>query len=140
MNKEKLKKATLEALLERKMQRDKDNFGVKVVNVPSLSMSFTIVKQPLGAVSDILDDLQTDKIKFSETMDIYKRLLYLCIPLFHDEKLQKAYDCVEPYDVVTAVLEDNIGEIRNIAVEILDLYGFAELLDTVKNSSSQTES
>lgn len=135
MSQEKLKKATLEALLERKLQREKESFGIKTVNVSSLGMSLTIIKQPLGAVSDILDDLQTaENIKFSETLDIYKRLLYLCIPLFHDEKLQKAYECVEPYDVVTAVLDDNIGEIRNIAVDILDMYGFAEILNNVKNS------
>ncbi len=127
------KKATLEALLERKMQREKDNYGIKVINVGSIGMSITAAKQPLSAVSDILDDLQTGDIKFSDTLDIYKRLIYLCVPLFHDEKLQKAYACAEPYDVVTAVLEDNIGALTDIAEAILDMYGFSDIVDKVKN-------
>lgn len=141
MGKEQLKKATLEALLDRKLQREQGSYGIKVINVPSLEMSVTAVKQPLSAVSDILDDLQTGKkMKFSETLDIYKQLIYLCVPLLHDEKLQAAYDCTEPYDVVTAVLEDNLGAITNLAEAILGMYGFQDIMDEIKNSSGQTKS
>ena len=140
MSKEKLKKATLEALLERKLQRERDSHSIKEIDVPAIGMSITAVKQPLSKVSDILDELQEDNISFSKTLDIYKQLIYLCVPLFHDEKLQEAYQCSEPYDVVTAVLEDNIGGLVKLAETILDMYGFTEIMNDVKNSSAQTES
>lgn len=140
MNKEKLEKATLEALLERKLQKERDSYGIKEIDVPAIGMSITAVKQPISKVSDILDELEKDDISFSKTLDIYKQLIYLCVPLFHDKKLQEAYQCSEPYDVVVAVLDDNIGGIVKLAETILAMYGFTEIMNDVKNSSAQTES
>lgn len=140
MNNEKLKKATLDALLERKLQREQGSFGIKEIEVAAIGMTLTAVKQPLSKVSDILDELQEHDITFGKTLDIYKQLIYLCVPLFHDEKLQAAYQCPEPYDVVNAVLEDNVGGIVKLAEGILDMYGFTDIMNDVKNSSAQTES
>ena len=51
-------KATIEALLERKMQKNQEGFGTKDIEIKSLGMTITAVKQPLSRVSSILDDLQ----------------------------------------------------------------------------------
>ena len=48
-------------------------------------------------------------------------------------RLSEAYDCIEPYDVVTAVFDDNIGAIGKLAEFILDLYGMQDVVDDVKN-------
>ena len=130
---DKFKKATLESLLDRKMQKDQGNTGIKEVEIKSLGMTLTVVKQPLSSVSGILDDLQGNDIKFSAMLDIYKQLIYLCVPLFHDTKLQTAYNCVEPFDVVTAVLDENIGAITKLAEAILDMYGLQDIVDNLKN-------
>ena len=129
-----LTKATLESLLERKVQIDRDsNGGIKEVEIKSLGMKLTVVKQPLTRVSSILDDLQGNDTKFSTMLDIYKQLIYLCVPLFHDKKLQEAYECVEPFDVVTAVLEENIGALTKLAEAILDMYGLQDIVNDLKN-------
>ena len=126
-------KATIEALLERKMQKNQEGFGTKEIEIKSLGMTITAVKQPLSRVSSILDDLQGNETKFSTMLDIYKQLIYLCVPLFHDKKLQDAYDCAEPYDVVTAVLEENIGALTKVAEAILDMYGLQDIVSDLKN-------
>ena len=130
---DKFKKATLESLLERKMQKDQGNTGIKEVEIKSLGMTLTVVKQPLSSVSGILDDLQGNDTKFSVMLDIYKQLIYLCVPLFHDQKLQTAYNCAEPYDVVTAVLDENIGALTKLAEAILDMYGLQDIVNDLKN-------
>jgi len=126
-------KATIEALLERKMQKNQEGFGTKDIEIKSLGMTITAVKQPLSRVSSILDDLQGNETKFSAMLDIYKQLIYLCVPLFHDKKLQEVYDCAEPYDVVTAVLEENIGALTKVAEAILDMYGLQDIVSDLKN-------
>jgi hypothetical protein len=70
MNKEKLKKATLEALLKRKLQKERDSYGIKEIDVPAIGMSITAVKQPISKVSDILDELEKDDISFSKTVSL----------------------------------------------------------------------
>ena len=126
-------KATIEALLERKMQKNQEGFGTKEIEIKSLGMTITAVKQPLSRVSSILDDLQGNETKFSTMLDIYKQLIYLCVPLFHDKKLQEAYDCAEQYDVVTAVLEENIGALTKVAEAVLDMYGLQDIVSDLKN-------
>ena len=121
------------ALLVRKMQKNQEGFGTKDIEIKSLGMTITAVKQPLSRVSSILDDLQGNETKFSTMLDIYKQLIYLCVPLFHDKKLQEVYDCAEPYDVVTAVLEENIGALTKVAEAILDMYGLQDIVSDLKN-------
>lgn len=127
-----MKKATLEDLLARAEQAQKDRMRTKNVDVKKLGLSLTIVKQPLNVVSKIMDAAkQVDTIEGS--IDVYKELIYVCCPLLHDKKLQEAYDCHEPYDVVSAVLDDNIYEIQTLATKILDMYGMNEIVQSVKN-------
>ena len=125
-----MKKATLEDLLARKAS---SKLVTKEVDVPAIGMSVTVVKQPLGSVSSFLDEMKPG-LTISQQLDIYKGLIYTCVPLFRDEKLQKAYECAEPYDVIPAVFEDNILAIQALGDEILGLYGFADMINEIKNS------
>ena len=122
-------KATIEALLARK---DKDVLKTKEVHVPALDMDFVVEKKPLSVVAGFFDDMRAD-MSFSKSIEIYKELIYTCVPLFHDKKLQEAYNCAEPYDVVPAVFDDNVMAIQDLGNEILSLYGFDELIQQVKN-------
>ena len=115
------------------MQKRQEGFESKEIAIKSLGMTITVVKQPLSRVSSILDDLQGNETKFSTMLDIYKQLIYLCVPLFHDKKLQEAYECAEPFDVVTAVLEENIGALTKLAEAILDMYGLQDIVSDLKN-------
>ena len=122
-------KATIEALLARK---DKGVLKTKEVHVPALDMDFVVEKKPLSVVAGFFDDMRAD-MSFSKSIEIYKELIYTCVPLFHDKKLQEAYNCAEPYDVVPAVFDDNVMAIQALGNEILSLYGFDELIQQVKN-------
>lgn len=122
-------KATIEALLARK---DKGVLKTKEVNVPALDMDLVVEKKPLSVVAGFFDDMRAD-MSFSKSIEIYKELIYTCVPLFHDKKLQEAYNCAEPYDVVPAVFDDNVMAIQALGNEILSLYGFDELIQQVKN-------
>ena len=55
--------------------------------------------------------------------------------LLQKKELQEAYEVAEPYDVVTPVFDENLGEINKLATFILGLYGLAENedIDDIKN-------
>lgn len=127
-----MQKATIEALLAQKEARQKEALKTKEVEVPALGMTLTIVKQPLSAVSGFFDEMQ-ENLSFSKSIDIYNGLIYTCTPLFHDKKLQDAYECAEPYDIVPALFDDNVMAIQALGNEILKLYGFDEVINNLKN-------
>lgn len=122
-------KATIEALLARK---DKGVLKTKEVYVPALGMDVVVEKKPLSVVAGFFDDMRAD-MSFSKSIEIYQELIYTCVPIFHDKKLQDAYECAEPYDVIPAVFDDNVMAIQALGNEILSMYGFDEIIQNVKN-------
>ena len=122
-------KATIEALLARK---DKDVLKTKEVHVPALDMDFVVEKKPLSVVAGFFDDMRSD-MSFSKSIEIYQELIYTCVPIFHDKKLQEAYGCAEPYDIIPLVFDDNVMAIQALGNEILSMYGFDEIIQNVKN-------
>lgn len=126
-----MQKASIEALLARK-DKQAGTMQTKEVDVPVLDMTITVVKQPLAAVSTFFDDIHSG-LSFSQSIEIYKGLIYTCVPLFHDKKLQEAYGCAEPYDVIPAVFNDNVMAIQEFGNEILGLYGFDQMINDLKN-------
>lgn len=122
-------KATIGALLARK---DKGVLKTKEVYVPVLGMDVVVEKKPLSVVAGFFDDMRAD-MSFSKSIEIYQELIYTCVPIFHDKKLQDAYECAEPYDVIPAVFDDNVMAIQALGNEILSMYGFDEIIQNVKN-------
>ena len=122
-------KATIEALLARK---DKGALTTKEVYVPALDMDVVVEKKPLSVVAGFFDEMRTD-MRFSKSIDVYKELIYACVPIFHDKRLQDAYSPVEPYDIVPAIFDDNVMAIQALGNEILSMYGFDEIIQNVKN-------
>ena len=122
-------KATIEALLARK---DKGSLKTKEVHVPALGMDVVVEKKPLSVVAGFFDDMRSD-MSFSKSIEIYQELIYTCVPIFHDKKLQEAYGCAEPYDIIPLVFDDNVMAIQALGNEILSMYGFDEIIQNVKN-------
>jgi len=122
-------KATIEALLARK---DKGGLKTKEVHVPALDMDVVVEKKPLSVVAGFFDDMRSD-MSFSKSIEIYQELIYTCVPIFHDKKLQEAYGCIEPYDIIPLVFDDNVMAIQALGNEILSMYGFDEIIQNVKN-------
>ena len=122
-------KATIEALLARK---DKGVLKNKEIHVPALDMDVVVEKKPLSVVAGFFDDMRSD-MSFSKSIEIYQELIYTCVPIFHDKKLQEAYGCAEPYDIIPLVFDDNVMAIQALGNEILSMYGFDEIIQNVKN-------
>lgn len=127
-----MKKASIEALLAKKEALQANTLKTKEVEVPALDMVLTVEKKPLSVVAGFFDDMGQG-LTFSQSMEIYKELIYTCVPLFHDKKLQEAYGCAEPYDIVPLVFDDNVMAIQQLGNEILGMYGFDEMIKNLKN-------
>lgn len=122
------KKLTLEQLIAAKSKRDK--FAIKEVEIESLGGRVTIQKIKYDAVLNAMDTI-TKESTMTSVMDVYKELIYKSVPMFQHADLLKAYEVIEPYDIVTELLE--LGEIMKLGSEILTLYGFDGLDDEIKN-------
>lgn len=125
-----MKRATKELLLER-ATKNKEESKYKDYPCDALGSTLTIKRLPIAQVCDILDMAEGSTAR--ENLDLYKELIYKSVPLFQDKDLSEAYDCIEPYDVVTAVFDDNLGAIGKLAEFIMDLYGMQDVVDDVKN-------
>ncbi len=125
-----MKRATKELLFER-ATKHKEESKYKDYPCDALGSTLTIKRLPLAQVCDILDMAEGSTAR--ENLDLYKELIYKSVPLFQDKDLLEVYDCIEPYDVVTAVFDDNIGAIGKLAEFILDLYGVQDVVEDVKN-------
>ena len=128
------KKITLEELIARKEQGQRDKLEFKEVEVKSLGGSLMLKKIPLASVLRLIDNARGES-SLSGNLDTNKELIYKCCPLLQDKKLKEIYSeqITEPYDIVTAVLNDNVGEIAKIADKIMEFYGLDNAEKEIKN-------
>ena len=117
-----MKKATLEELIKRKEQGKADKLQTKEVEISVLGMSVVVVKQPLTRVLQLIDNYNGLE-GLHNNFEMSKELIYMSVPLFQSEKLQEVYECVEPVDIVPAVLENNLGAISELVNAITEMYG-----------------
>lgn len=126
---EKHKKLTLEALLAKKAQREKDKTEFKTVYVPGLGGELTLKKLPLERYFALAQDTESDDLL--SQYETNKQLIYASCPLLHDKELQEAYDCVDPSDIVGKVFDDNISDMTAVVSAIGGFYGLSD--DDLKN-------
>lgn len=124
-----MSKLSLEQLIAKKMELNQRQS--RDVHVASLKGELTLVKVPIDKILDAVNDAQNGSE--AERFEAIKNLIYLCCPMMHSEKLQKAFECDEPTDIVTKLLADDIGDMYNISSEILAMYGLDKIQDKVKN-------
>lgn len=123
-------KITTELLLKRATEK-KDKFEVKVYHSKVLDGDIEIRKIPIAKMYSFIDAASSGSTM--EQFDATCMLVYECIPLLHDDALIEAYQCVEPYEIVTKVFDENVGEISAISSLILSMYGLDNLVDDLKN-------
>lgn len=131
MNKEKMKRITKEALLARAEAAKESKPQYRDYESKLLGATLTIKRLPSVRICEIMDLQDDDTMKAS--MELNTQIIYESIPLLQDKELQDAYGCIEPYEIVTKVLEDNMGEMERLCKFILGMYGMNEMVEDVKN-------
>lgn len=117
-------KLTLEDLLDRARQRDNDKIQIREYFSEELGGNIAVKKMPLRKLTAFLDKADDgDSNAITSNLDMNIELVYKSVPMLQNKELQAAYDCVEPYDIVTKVFNDNLGEIQDITNFIMSLYG-----------------
>lgn len=131
MGKEKLAKATKEALLARAEQSKDDKLKYRSYECEELGMTLLLKRLPIFRICEIMDMSEDDTMK--EAMEINCNIIYESTPLFQDKELQAAYGCIEPTEIVTKVMNENMNEIEKMCAFIMGGYGMADQVEKVKN-------
>lgn len=122
------KKLLLEDLLDRARQSENDKIKIREYYSEGLGGTIQVNKMPLRKITELMDNVSnTDSLV--EALDGNIELIYKSVPIFQNKELQATYGCVEPYDIVAKVFDDNINEINNLADFILGFYGLSNVKD-----------
>lgn len=127
------KNITLEMLLARKEQSNNDKMRITYFNSEVLGGTIEVVKLKARDVLKVMDNADDKSADGAYRANC--KLIYKHCPLLQKKELQEAYEVAEPYDIVTPVFDENLGEINKLATFILGLYGLAENedIDDIKN-------
>ena len=131
MGKEKLIKATKEALLARAEQSKDDKMKYRSYESEELGMTLSLKRQPISRLCEIMDMSEDDTMKAA--MEMNCNIIYESVPLFQDKELQAAYGCIEPTEIVTKVMNENMSEIEKMCTFIMGGYGMTDQVEKVKN-------
>lgn len=131
MGKEKLIKATKEALLARAEQSKDDKMKYRSYESEELGMTLSLKRLPISRLCEIMDMSEDDTMKAA--MEMNCNIIYESVPLFQDKELQAAYGCIEPTEIVTKVMNENMSEIEKMCTFIMGGYGMADQVEKVKN-------
>lgn len=122
------KKLLLEDLLDRARQSENDKIKIREYYSEGLGGTIQVNKMPLRKITELMDNVSnTDSLV--QALDGNIELIYKSVPIFQSKELQATYGCVEPYDIVAKVFDDNINEINNLADFILGFYGLSNVKD-----------
>lgn len=131
MGKEKLIKATKEALLARAEQSKDDKMKYRSYESEELEMTLSLKRLPISRLCEIMDMSEDDTMKAA--MEMNCNIIYESVPLFQDKELQAAYGCIEPTEIVTKVMNENMSEIEKMCTFIMGGYGMTDQVEKVKN-------
>lgn len=125
-------KKTLEEILQKKLQGEMDKFKVKIYNSKTLDCDIEIHKIPLKRYMAICEIAETE----SESIDFMNTLIYETCPIFKEntKKAMEIYGVSEPTELPSAILEDNLLEMKDICEIVSSFYGFENLEGEIKNS------
>lgn len=122
------KKLLLEDLLDRARQSENDKIKIREYYSEILGGTIQVNKMPLRKITELMDNV-SNADSISESFDGNVELIYKSVPIFQNKELQATYGCVEPYDIVAKIFDDNINEINNLAEFILSFYGLSNVKD-----------
>lgn len=123
-------KKTLAEIIERKKQGGLDKFRTAAYYSETLETDIEINKIPLSEYLEITENIGEDSLKGMN------ELLFKCCPIFREspKEAMEAYGVSEAVDLPSAILEDQINEMKEIIEKINGFYGINKLKDDdIKN-------
>ena len=128
------KTLTLAEIIAKRKQSDIDKMQVKYYKSDTLGCDVEIRKIPLQRYMELSEQLAEDD---ENTIDVMNEMIYECCPMFksNTKEAMEAYKVAQPTDLPSAVLEDQLNEIKDIVEIINSFYGIDKIdSETVKNS------
>ena len=127
----KLKKLTLENLLDRKSKQDK--MGLSTIDVDSLNASVPIIKLKTRKLCEIMDKYEAniDENKIISGYDMMSEVIYKCVPILQLKELQEQLNVPTPYEVVGELFD--FQEMEKITTHIMELHGITDKKQTPVN-------
>ncbi|WP_352408115.1 hypothetical protein [Acetoanaerobium noterae] len=124
-----IKKANLADIIARKKQGELDKFQVAYYDSETLGMQIEIRKIPLSKYMNLVENID------GETVHGMNALIYECCPMFKEnvKEAMEIYEVGEPMDLPSAVLEDQLNEIKDIVEIINTFYGLDKIGEDIKN-------
>ncbi|WIF95121.1 hypothetical protein [Caminicella sporogenes] len=125
------KKATLAEIIRRKKQGEIQKAQVKYYDSETLGMRIEIRKIPLSKYMELIESLEDEN-----SIDGMNRIIYECCPMFKEntKEAMEIYEVAEPTDLPSAVLEEQLNEMKDIIEIINSFYGMDKIDEEIKNS------
>lgn len=129
-NKKEIKRITLESLVAKKIEREKNEVKFKEIVVPSYGEAFLFEKPLEDDILDTFDTIGQDN-DIRKVDEAYKILIYNTCPLLKNKETQEALGKVVPEEIVSAVF--TLSERLEIGSQLVEFSGMSGIDDKVKN-------
>jgi len=129
MEKDKNKKITLEELVARKLQRDKEKLAVKAIYIESLGGELIFKKIKDVKILELAGKIEDNKV--SELYPVFVELIYESCDMLQSAELHKKCEITDPLDIVAALLP--INDVLEVGTKLLEFFEVGEKLEEAKN-------
>lgn len=130
MSKKTLQKATFKDLLNRKIQKEQDQFKSKDIPVSSMGKSLTFIKPKDNILVDVIDEIGEGR-STGDMVQAFKTLIYHTCPMLQDPELHKELEIQDPDEVVSAIFD--LSDIMEIGEDLMELVNINAKVDQIKN-------
>ena len=127
-----MQKSTLDALMARAEHKEKERKQDKEFKIGDISLIFS---KPSQAKMREYYEAFTESQTSGEIIDICKVIIYECCPSLQDAELLTQLGIVEPYDIVTKLLD--IREIDKLGGTLMDWFGLIDSTEVEKQTKKE---
>lgn len=121
MGKKKLEKLTIDSLIARKIEREKNEIKVKEIEVPSLGGTILFNKPSDEDIFDTYDKLKDNDEDLRTLSEAYTDLIYNCCPTLKEMFVNKTIDVKIPTDLVKEIF--TVADRLQVGTELLEMSG-----------------
>jgi len=130
MSKKSVQKATFKDLLNKKIQKEQNQFKAKDINVTSMDRALTFIKPKDDVLLDVIDEMGEGK-STGEMVQAFKTLIYHCCPMLQDSELHTQLEVLDPLDTVQAIFD--LSDIIEIGEQLMELVNINAKVEEIKN-------